>query len=107
MGQVKEYALHSWIRLENRRNEAAIAPANIYNFADRREVIAGHNRGIDHRAETGHRLVEDFAIFRMLGTVLPDVHTEEMVEGNLARLDTMQDFPPGRVMIFPEFGDGK
>src|SRR5712664_337506 len=107
MREVEKNPFRLGIRLEDGSNEAAISTANINNFADRREVIAGHNRGINHRAETSHRLVEDAPIFRMLGTVLPHVHAEEVVKGNLSSLDTVEDLPPRGIMILAEFGDGK
>src|SRR2546426_590499 len=107
MGQVEEHTFHSWIRLEDGSNQTAIAPANIHNFVDRREVVAGHNRDIDHRAKTGHRLVEDAPLVRMMGTILPYVHAKEMVERNLAGADAVHYLSPGGIMIFAEFGDGK
>src|SRR5712692_2326929 len=107
MGEVEEHPFHSWIRFEDGSNQTAIAPANIHNCVDRREVIAGHNRGIDHRAETGHCLVKDSPLFGMLGAVPPHVHAEEMVESNLAGADAMHYLSPGGIMIFAEFGDGE
>ena len=68
-----------------------------------REVVAPHDRPLDHPGDPGHRVVEDPRRLRVPREVLPAGRAEDVVEGDPARPDAVHQVAPCRVMLAAEF----
>ena len=65
------------------------------------------NSIIDSEGHSGHRIIEGLSVLRRLREVFPNRYSEDVIECDLAGLDTMHQIAPGWVMFLSQFDSGE
>ena len=104
---VKQNAKGPRVRIENRRNQSAMATADIDDLVEAREVVKRRDFLVYDGGHSAHRVVEDSRIVGVLLKILPDVHSKVVIEGDFTCLDAMREVAPCGVVFLAQFGNDK
>ena len=69
---------------KNRSDQAAVSATNVNQRVDAGKIIAGMERFVGLGRHSAHGIVKNFGVVRMLRKVLPNIHSERVIEGNPA-----------------------
>src|SRR2546425_5722163 len=102
--RIEEHAFDASVGFENRRNQSAVPTTDIDELLNCRKIIARQNRLVRGSGHSGHRVVKDPGVLRMLCEKLPDVRSEMVIKRNLASPYAVHKIAPGGIVLLAELG---
>ena len=99
-GLIEQDAAQSWILRQELRNQCTVATTYIHNQIATLKVIGIEDRALALDLIVHHDPVETFAEVRMFLSVLPDVHSEDVVERRVPRQCALPKVRPSGQVLF-------
>ena len=85
--------------LEQSREKTTVAPTYVDDCRELRKIVALDDGLINDVTKARHRLIEEFSMFTILGSVRPCIHAKDFVKSHFSRFHTVKHGLPCRIMI--------